>query len=133
MVSCSSQCLNPAARRSLFKHKEGYMLPAQNPPCLPSHTEQKLVLTVTIRHITLCSHFRPIIPLTSFSPSFALPQPPCPPCYASEGPGVFPSQGLHTSSSFCIPQIPTHPALSLHVFEQNSASQQSLAPTLCPL
>ena len=49
MVSYSSRCLDPAARRRLFKHKEDYILPARNPPCLPSHTEQKLVLTVTTR------------------------------------------------------------------------------------
>lgn len=54
----------------------------------------------------------PIIPLTSFSPSLALPQPPCPPLLCFRRTGVFPFQGLRACSSFCITQIPTHPALS---------------------
>lgn len=92
---------------------------------LPSHTAQKLMMT--IRLVTFWTHFYPVIALTSPSTSFIFLWPHCRPCSPSEASSMFPSQGLHTCSILCseifFPQLSAWPVLSLHVFQQNSASQ----------
>lgn len=61
------------------------------------------------------------------STSFIFLWPHCRPCSPSEASSMFPSQGLHTCSILCseifFPQLSAWPVLSLHVFQQNSASQ----------